>query len=143
MALLERALGVNSAGRRAWVISQTEGAPLLRERVLSLLSGAAGDERALATGGGLARAMTEAAPDTIGPYRVERELGRGGMGAVYRVRDRLTGRALALKTLRVRRDVATPRLVERLRGERRTLARLKHPNIAQMYDGGETGDGAP
>jgi eukaryotic-like serine/threonine-protein kinase len=143
LALLERALGVNSAGRRAWVISQTEGAPLLRERVLSLLSGAAGDERALATGGGLARAMTEAAPDTIGPYRVERELGRGGMGAVYlarRISDDFE-HLVAIKL--VRRDVATPRLVERLRGERRTLARLKHPNIAQMYDGGETGDGAP
>src|SRR5688572_12475757 len=71
-------------------------------------------------------------PDTFGPYRVERELGRGGMGIVYAARDPGLGRRVAIK-------VVPPELIgdadrlERLRREARALAALNHPNIATIH----------
>ncbi|MEQ1691857.1 MAG: serine/threonine-protein kinase [Gemmatimonas sp.] len=79
----------------------------------------------------------------LGPYRVVREVGRGGMGSVfeaYRVDDDFRKR-VALKTISVGR--ALPGIVERFRRERRILARLEHRNIAALLDGGVTPEGAP
>jgi non-specific serine/threonine protein kinase/serine/threonine-protein kinase len=79
----------------------------------------------------------------IGPYRVLRELGQGGMGAVYlAVRDDDEYRKqVAIKL--VRRGLETPELVARFRAERQILARLDHPGIARLLDGGTTGGGLP
>jgi len=78
---------------------------------------------------------------TFGPYRVERLLGRGGMGCVY-LADR-TGadfrQRVALKVL----ETAAPGAGDRFRAERRILARLEHPNIARFLDGGVTAAGLP
>ena len=66
----------------------------------------------------------------IGPYRIERLIGRGGMGAVYlaaRV-DEFEMRRVALKLLK--RGLSTGELVRRFHHERQTLAHLDHPNIA-------------
>ncbi len=79
----------------------------------------------------------------IGPYRVERELGRGGMGEVL-LAERADGdfdQRVALKILRGGLDRAD--IVERFRRERRILAALRHPNIAALHDGGATADGTP
>ena len=79
----------------------------------------------------------------IGPYRLERLLGRGGMGAVYlasRV-DEFEMRQVALKVLK--RGLATGDLVRRFQHERQVLARLDHPNIAKLLDGGTTAEGVP
>ncbi|MEZ5416111.1 MAG: serine/threonine-protein kinase [Vicinamibacterales bacterium] len=84
-----------------------------------------------------------AGPDRrIGPYRVLRELGRGGMGVVYEgVRDDEFQQRVALKV--AARSGYAPELLARFRDERQILARLSHPHIARLIDGGTTGDGVP
>jgi eukaryotic-like serine/threonine-protein kinase len=79
----------------------------------------------------------------LGPYRLERMLGRGGMGVVYlavRADDQFRQR-VAVKLLRP--ELASPDLVRRFRTERQALANLRHPNVAALLDGGETDDGLP
>lgn len=74
----------------------------------------------------------------IGPYRLIRPLGRGGMGTVYlavRDDDAFTQYA-ALKVLR--RGLDTEDVLRRFRAERQILAQLSHPNIARLFDGGAT-----
>lgn len=80
---------------------------------------------------------------SVGPYRLERVLGLGGMGVVYlAVRDDgLFDRQVAIKILHL--DLDTPGVVERFRLERQILAGLNHPSIAQMIDGGVTDEGRP
>jgi serine/threonine protein kinase len=76
-----------------------------------------------------------------GRYEVEAVLGRGGMGAVYRVRDQRDGVQLALKRLllrKQRRDEARL-LFER---EFHTLAQLRHPRIIAVHDYGIDAQGA-
>src|SRR5215472_6605572 len=66
-------------------------------------------------------------------YRVDREIGQGGMGRVYVARDLALGREVAVKGLH--RDWDDDNQArERLRREARLLARLRHPNIVQVYD---------
>jgi len=68
-----------------------------------------------------------------GRYRIERELGRGGMGIVYLARDTVLDRAVAFKELPP--DLmGDPHMVERFRQEARVLARLSHPYIIQIFD---------
>jgi tetratricopeptide (TPR) repeat protein len=78
----------------------------------------------------------------VGPYQVVREIGRGGMGAVYlAVRaDEEFDHRVALKL--VGQGTATE-IVRRFRAERQILAHLDHPNIAKLFDGGTTEDGRP
>ncbi len=79
----------------------------------------------------------------IGPYRIERIIGEGGMGAVYKaVRDYgQYQKNVAIKV--VRGALWNEHILERFELERETLARLQHPNIAQLLDGGTTDDGVP
>lgn len=79
----------------------------------------------------------------IGLYKIEKELGRGGMGAVY-LATRTDGefdRKVALKL--IKRGFDTDDIINRFRTERQILARLDHPNIARLIDGGATEDGLP
>lgn len=79
----------------------------------------------------------------IGAYRVLRELGRGGMGAVY-LAERAEGDFRKLVAVKVvKRGMDTDFVVRRFRHERRALAALDHPNIARLLDGGATDDGLP
>jgi non-specific serine/threonine protein kinase/serine/threonine-protein kinase len=79
----------------------------------------------------------------IGHYRPVGEIGRGGMGTVY-LAERADGTYEQRVALKVLQDsVSTPRLVERFEEERRILARLSHPGIARLLDGGLTPDGRP
>lgn len=79
----------------------------------------------------------------IGPYRISREVGRGGMGAVYEAfRDDGTfAKRVAIKMVPVER--VTPAVLRRFHHERQILARLEHRNIAALLDGGVTDDGRP
>jgi serine/threonine-protein kinase len=71
-------------------------------------------------------------PPQIGPYRIEREIARGGMGIVYLARDTRLDRAVAIKALP--EDVAAdPERLARFEREAKTLASLNHPNIAAIY----------
>jgi tetratricopeptide (TPR) repeat protein len=73
-------------------------------------------------------------------YRLDAELGRGSMGVVYRARDALLDRDVAIKVLSNSRLGTEGRA--RLLREARAAARLDHPNIVTVYDAGES-DGAP
>ncbi|MBO6574202.1 MAG: serine/threonine protein kinase [Rhodothermales bacterium] len=77
----------------------------------------------------------------VGPYRLKRPIGRGGMGQVYlAVRDDESyTRYVAVKV--IRRGMDTDEILNRFRQERRILASLAHPNIARLLDGGATEDG--
>ena len=79
----------------------------------------------------------------IGPYRVIRELGRGGMGTVsLAVRsDDAFQKRVAIKVLK--RGMDTDAIVRRFRNERQILASLEHPYIAGLLDGGTTAEGLP
>ena len=79
----------------------------------------------------------------IGPYRVERLLGSGGMGMVYLAQraDEQFDQQVAIKLGRHR--LVDPQTELRLRHERQFLADLDHPNIARLFDGGTTEDGVP
>ena len=81
--------------------------------------------------------------EMIGPYRVERLLGSGGMGMVYLAQraDEQFDQRVAIKLGRHR--LVDPQTQLRLRHERQILADLDHPNIARLLDGGTTDDGVP
>ncbi len=79
----------------------------------------------------------------VGPYRLIREIGRGGMGTVY-----LAGRddgefrhEVAVKV--VKRGMDTDSILRRFRYERQILAGIDHPNVGRLLDGGTTDDGRP
>jgi serine/threonine protein kinase len=79
----------------------------------------------------------------LGPYRIQKLLGRGGMGAVFLASrdDDQFRKHVALKLLRFETD--DPAVLARFRNERQILAALDHPNIAVLHDGGSTEDGLP
>ncbi len=80
----------------------------------------------------------QSVPQTIGPYDVLGVLGTGGMSIVYRARQRQPERVVALKILRP--SLLTRGALRRFHFEAQTLARLRHPNIAQIYDAGAIED---
>ncbi len=78
----------------------------------------------------------------VGPYKIEKELGSGGMGIVFlATREDETRMKVALKILR--RGMDTRDIRQRFQRERRILGTLKHPNIAQLHDSGATSGGRP
>ena len=78
----------------------------------------------------------------IGPYRVERLLGRGGMGVIYlAVREDDFEQRVALKL--VRAGLRTAEVLDRFYKERQILGRLQHRSIANIFDGGTTDDALP
>lgn len=85
--------------------------------------------------------FTAAQRDRIGPWRLESPVGRGGMGEVWLARrdDGVYDQTAALKLLAVDR----PGLRDRFAQERQRLARLEHPHIARIIDGGEDASGNP
>ncbi len=88
---------------------------------------------------------TAARPATLGRYRIESEIGRGSMGAVYLGRDPQIGRQVAIKTLALGREFGADKLVEareRFFREAETAGRLQHPDIVTIFDAGEAGEPA-
>ncbi|MEU3186260.1 protein kinase [Streptomyces sp. NPDC006923] len=73
-----------------------------------------------------------------GRYRTSEQLGRGGMGEVWRARDEVLGRPVAVKLLR--EQVADAAAIARFQLEGRTAARLSHPNVVTIYDTGTEAD---
>ncbi|MGN6519647.1 MAG: protein kinase domain-containing protein [Dokdonella sp.] len=90
-----------------------------------------------------ARSARAAAGRLVGPFRLVREIGRGGMGAVW-LAERADGayaQQVAIKLIRGAWDADEAHA--RLRSERQILAGLQHPNVAHLVDGGVTADGKP
>jgi serine/threonine protein kinase len=85
-----------------------------------------------------------AAPSRIGPYVVDRVLGRGGMGSVYLATrdDSQFSRRVALKVMRNGLD-QDRMLLRRFSEERQILATLEHPGVARLLEGGVTSEGHP
>ncbi len=81
--------------------------------------------------------------ERIGPYKVLRVIGRGGMGKVLQAvrADDEFEKIVAIKVLK--RDMDTAEVARRFRHERQILANLAHPNIAELFDGGTTENGLP
>ena len=79
----------------------------------------------------------------FGPYRIVRELGRGGMGRVFlgERADQEFHRQVAIKL--IKRGMDTDSVIRHFRKEREILASLDHPNIARLLDGGTSRDGLP
>ena len=76
----------------------------------------------------------------VGRYEIVGELGRGGMGVVYRAKDPVISRIVAVKTIRLSEEgtgISHDELVERFQTEARAAGRLTHPNIVVVYDAGE------
>jgi eukaryotic-like serine/threonine-protein kinase len=96
-----------------------------------------------AAGQAIGSAAEPPMPDMIGPYRLVRSLGKGGMGEVYLALHRAADveQRVALKVIKPGMDTAE--VLSRFRLERRILASLHHPNIARLLDAGATPDGRP
>jgi serine/threonine-protein kinase len=151
--LLDAALDQPEAQRDRWIEALAPQYAALKPRLQDLLSrtGRAGDSGFLDTLPKVAfdaRDVADAEPgeqpgDTVGPYRLIRELGSGGMGAVWLAerRDGLINRPVALKLPHGAWKRAG--LAERMTRERDILATLAHPNIARLYDAGLTTEGQP
>jgi len=81
--------------------------------------------------------------ERIGRYEITGELGRGGMGVVYRAQDPAIGRTLAIKTIRLD-AIGDPsehrQLRDRLMREARSAGLLSHPSIVTIYDVGQEGN---
>ena len=155
-ALFEAAEDLPAEEREAFLDRECGSDRRLRDRVAALL---AAELKALDAVGSLAAQASpfaaaarrdpaendveEPVPDRIGPYEVQREVGRGGSSSVFlAVRaDGAFRKKVALKL--VRRGLDTQDILRRLRQERQILARLDHPNIARLLDGGSLPDGRP
>ena len=79
----------------------------------------------------------------VGPYQLEKRIGRGGMGSVWLATraDQEYQKKVAVKM--VKRGMDSTEILRRFRMERQVLARLDHPNIARLIDGGSTPEGSP
>ena len=104
--------------------------------------------RALVASGDASQARVSSAPGDgagrwIGPYRLLEALGEGGMGKVYLAEQREpVRRRVAVKV--IREGVGDIRdLIARFEAERQALAMMDHPNIARVYEAGDTGEGQP
>ncbi|HEY0954403.1 MAG TPA: serine/threonine-protein kinase, partial [Roseateles sp.] len=145
--LLDEALAMAAPEREAWLAALPASAP--REQLAYLL---ASHDELQATDGGFLDRLPELPPhlveapagqpgDRIGPYRLLRSLGRGGMGEVWLAEraDGLFERQVALKLPR-RRWSGDALAHEQFRRETGLVARLEHPRIARLYDAGLQAD---
>lgn len=145
--LFFQALERPAEARAAFLDGACDDAEIRRE-VNGMLTADAGDDaffldEPLITVGDSPRLgdEVEVAGREVGPYRLLRLLGRGGMGAVYLAERDDLDREVALKI--IRGDLADPDARRRFLFERRVLARLDHPGIARLYDAGVAEDGTP
>jgi serine/threonine protein kinase/Tol biopolymer transport system component/tetratricopeptide (TPR) repeat protein len=147
---LERALGEAPADREAFVYANGGGDPELCAEVVSLLASHEDARDFLEPVGSVptgADSREKPQPDLagvrIGAYRLIREIGHGGMGTVYLAEraDQEFSKRVAIKLIRGGKE--SHFAVSRFRNERQILARLEHPNMARLIDGGTTPEGFP
>lgn len=115
-------------GHLGWLLGRRPQAVRAEAQTTSLPAGAARPTR------------PGAERQTLGRYQIERELGRGAMGAVYLGRDPKIGRQVAIKTMALSHEFTGDELVEareRFFREAETAGRLQHPDIVTIFDAGE------
>src|SRR5207248_6137650 len=98
----------------------------------------AGTPRPTSLPEGTAAFGSAGSPPSLGRFRIERELGRGGYGVVFLAWDPLLARQVALKVPRPE-AVLTPDLSRRFLREAQVAAGLNHPNLVPVYETGESG----
>ncbi|MEO0983163.1 MAG: serine/threonine-protein kinase [Pseudomonadota bacterium] len=143
LALFEASLDQPSESREAYIRDRAGGDSALLDRVLQLLAADTSASSLIRTGGAREDAADAPQPERIGAYKIIELIGQGGMGAVYRG-ERDAGdfeHEAAIKVIRP--GALSDTLEERFQRERQTLADLNHPNIARLFDGGQTESGAP
>lgn len=149
-SLFERLVDMPAA-ERSRALAQAAVAPEIAREVIELLAQHETEERRggsfLAAAALLPPEVTLATPDRqgqrLGPWRLDRRLGAGGMGEVWEAR-RADGAYEARVAVKLLREAADSRLVlEHFAQEQRLLARLNHPHIARLFDAGRTDDGQP
>jgi serine/threonine protein kinase/TolB-like protein len=149
-AVFEQALELPLEQRPAFLQSSCDGDEELRREVQSLLDSYA-RAGSFIDQPGLFVASDESERDEamvasgqlMGSYRIVRELGRGGMGAVYLAEraDEQYKKRVAIKL--IKRGMDTDAVLRRFRNERQILASFDHQNIARLFDAGTTGTGLP
>ena len=163
--LLDQALALPPTERWAWLEALPPEHDPLRETLRRLLSVQAGIETgsfldtlpkpgvagsaqgvaalaAMAGGGAVPADLIPQAGATLGPWRLVRELGEGGMGSVW-LAERADGQLKRPVALKLPRLAWARGLAERMARERDILATLEHPNIARLYDAGVDQLGRP
>jgi eukaryotic-like serine/threonine-protein kinase len=148
-SLFHAAIPLAPEERRALLAQEAGGDASLRaevERLLAAHDRSAGFIQTPAMGPPRTAEPAEEAPPIgrrVGAYRLVRELGRGGMGAVYLAErdDGAFAQRVAIKL--IKRGMDTDQVLARFRSERQILASLDHPNIARLLDGGTTDGGLP
>jgi serine/threonine-protein kinase len=145
--LFAAAVVQEAAGRDAFLAAQCGADPTLRGEVESLLAAHEGAGAFLAeenpTGPASPPPADAMVGRRLGPYRLVRLLGRGGMGEVsLAVRDDDQFQKLVAVKL-IRRGLDDQAMLARFRSERQILARLEHPGIARLIDAGATEEGWP
>ncbi len=142
---LAAALEQPTATRKAFLLEACADDTTLRREVQSLLEQPPDDFDLCAESIGLASPDPIAgnAGHRLGAYEMMRELGRGGMGAVWLARraDQQFQKLVAIKLLK--RGTDTDEVLRRFHAERQILARLDHPHIARLLDAGMTKDDLP
>ena len=156
--IFQRALDLTDEEREPYLAEACAADESLRQRVEELLAayGRAGDfietpalSELFAPGNtvplesSIDYVSTSIIGQRVGAYRIVREIGRGGMGAVYLAEraDDAFRKRVAVKL--IKRGMDTDFILRRFLGERQILANLDHPNIARLLDGGTTDDGLP
>jgi serine/threonine-protein kinase len=146
-ALFHQVLALPQSERESALARECAGDSALYDEVQALLNAEYASGGFLESAiGGEAQRVAGASPRTgevVGAYRLTGELGRGGMGMVYRAEraDEQYRATVAVKFLVGGR--ADPEMERRFRAERQILADLVHPNIARLLDGGTAPDGTP
>ena len=149
--LLAEALALPEASRVAWLDALSRQEPAMAQAITPLLVRARDDTDAFMAGKAsphLSAALNDAVAvsdlpgDCVGPYRLLRELGRGGMGTVW-LAERVDGALQRQVALKLPLHGWSLAVRERLVQERDSLAALEHPNIARLYDAGTTVEGRP
>jgi tetratricopeptide (TPR) repeat protein len=149
-ALLEIALALPRAERQRWLDSLDPGTQIHKQVLVEMLARTDAETDpfmdrpvGLATLEAAADVLQEDQPgDIVGPYKLLRRVGAGGMGTVWYA-ERVDGTVQRKIALKLPRANWSPGLAERLKRECEILSTLEHPNIARLYDAGLTSTGRP
>lgn len=144
-SLFHRARDLETQAQQSLLAREVPGDADLRQELESLLAACRGATARIEHAIGNARERivepaTSAIPEQIGPYRVEEEIGRGGLAVVYRGR-RVEPEMPQRVAIKVGRFAADDVLNVRAQQEQWILARLEHPSIARFLDAGRLSDG--